>query len=113
MATKWSKEWRSRRYSNVKAASDSNDAAAVASSSSNNNTTDAAAAVPNATSDPNNVTVQPAGKPNIMTPAALEQNYWEIVEGQCQEIDVEYGNDVDTTEIGSGKFHLTRTAPSS
>lgn len=112
MATKWSKEWRSRRYSNVKAASDSDDAAAV-SSSSNNNTTDAAAAVPNATSDPNNGTVQPAGKPNIMTPAALEQNYWEIVEGQRQEIDVEYGNDVDTTEIGSGKFHLTRTAPSS
>ena len=37
-----------------------------------------------------------------MTPANLEQDYWNIVETQSYDIDVDYGNDVDTTDFGSG-----------
>jgi histone demethylase JARID1 len=36
------------------------------------------------------------------TPANLERDYWEIVETRNHEIAVEYGNDVDTNEFGSG-----------
>ena len=36
------------------------------------------------------------------TPSNIERDYWEIVEGRTREIAVEYGNDVDTTEFGSG-----------
>ncbi len=36
------------------------------------------------------------------TPSNLERDYWEIVESRTREIAVEYGNDVDTTEFGSG-----------
>jgi JmjC domain, hydroxylase len=36
------------------------------------------------------------------TPENLEQDYWEIVETRNREMGVEYGNDVDTNEFGSG-----------
>lgn len=36
------------------------------------------------------------------TPPNLERDYWEIVETRNREIAVEYGNDVDTNEFGSG-----------
>lgn len=36
------------------------------------------------------------------TPNNLERDYWEIIESRTREIAVEYGNDVDTTEFGSG-----------
>lgn len=36
------------------------------------------------------------------TPRNLERDYWEIVETRNREIAVEYGNDVDTNEFGSG-----------
>mmetsp|Transcript_28095 Transcript_28095/g.57486 ORF Transcript_28095/g.57486 Transcript_28095/m.57486 type:complete len:699 (-) Transcript_28095:1291-3387(-) len=39
----------------------------------------------------------------LMTPANLEYDYWDIVETQRYEIDVDYGNDVDTASaFGSG-----------
>ena len=38
----------------------------------------------------------------IYTPSNLERDYWEIVETRNREIAVEYGNDVDTNEFGSG-----------
>ena len=37
-----------------------------------------------------------------MTPENLERDYWDIVEMECRAIDVDYGNDVDTSEFGSG-----------
>lgn len=37
-----------------------------------------------------------------MTPENLERDYWDIVETQRLDIDIDYGNDVDTTEFGSG-----------
>lgn len=37
-----------------------------------------------------------------MTPENLERDYWDIVETQTHDIDVDYGNDVDTSEFGSG-----------
>jgi hypothetical protein len=36
------------------------------------------------------------------TPENLERNYWDIVETRSREIAVEYGNDIDTNEFGSG-----------
>jgi hypothetical protein len=36
------------------------------------------------------------------TPKNLERDYWEIVETRSREVAVEYGNDVDTDEFGSG-----------
>ena len=39
---------------------------------------------------------------NKMTPLNLERDYWDIVEKQYHEIDVDYGNDVDTSDFGSG-----------
>ncbi|KAL7548361.1 hypothetical protein ACHAWF_011650 [Thalassiosira exigua] len=36
------------------------------------------------------------------TPENLERDYWDVVETQCRDIDVDYGNDVDSTEFGSG-----------
>lgn len=38
----------------------------------------------------------------IMSPENLERDYWNIVETQSNEVDVDYGNDIDTSEIGSG-----------
>ena len=116
MATRWSKEWRSRRYGNIKPDSassstpDSTDVNIFPPSNAMSNTDiDSAvatnlASVTNSTNDTTifQESVNKESKPQIMTPAALEENYWDIVEGQHQEIDVDYGNDVDTTEIGSG-----------
>lgn len=114
-ATKWSKEWRNRRYNSDKPATVPSVASAQASenvfSTSTPSSTAPAVNIPPSSSGINDnetkETIQQT-EPNegssskIMTPATLEQNYWDIVEGQSQEIDVDYGNDVDTTEIGSG-----------
>ncbi|KAL3904104.1 MAG: hypothetical protein SGILL_010195, partial [Bacillariaceae sp.] len=35
-------------------------------------------------------------------PPNLEQDYWDVVENRTREVNVEYGNDVDTTDFGSG-----------
>ena len=35
-------------------------------------------------------------------PENLEQDYWDVVENKTREFRVEYGNDVDTEEFGSG-----------
>jgi histone demethylase JARID1 len=35
-------------------------------------------------------------------PENLEQDYWDVVENRSREVNVEYGNDVDTTDFGSG-----------
>ena len=113
-ATKWSKEWRSGRYNNDKPADVPSVANAQTSesipSTSIPSSTMSAVSLPICSSGSNNETkdtthpTAPEEEPStkIMTPATLEQNYWDIVEGQSQEIDVDYGNDVDTTEIGSG-----------
>ena len=38
----------------------------------------------------------------VMSPENLERDYWDIVETQSHEVDVDYGNDIDTSEVGSG-----------
>lgn len=38
----------------------------------------------------------------IMSPENLERDYWDIVETHSHEVDVDYGNDIDTSEVGSG-----------
>jgi len=53
-------------------------------------------------------TASPASTPKeatsrgTFTPENLELDYWDIVETRNREIAVEYGNDVDTDEFGSG-----------
>ena len=39
---------------------------------------------------------------NDFSPENVEQDYWDIVETRSREVAVEYGNDVDTNEFGSG-----------
>jgi len=36
------------------------------------------------------------------TPANLERDYWDVVETHSKQVDVEYGNDIDTQTFGSG-----------
>ena len=112
MATKWSKDWRNLRYSNAEPDSKPSDVDnSLSKTLMPSMNPDAAVTVSEITTpfeaDVVKDNTEPAPneskpKPKAMTPATLEQDYWEIVEGQCQEIDVDYGNDVDTTEIGSG-----------
>ena len=100
MATEWSKDWRRRRYDAAEPDSKSFPATTATSSKNHDGTSRTQASF-----DTSNDTVQSPtakSKPNTMTPSALERDYWEIVEGQSQEVDVDYGNDVDTTELGSG-----------
>lgn len=37
-----------------------------------------------------------------MTPHNIESDYWDIVETHSETVEVEYGNDIDSTEFGSG-----------
>ncbi|KAL3786060.1 hypothetical protein HJC23_003908 [Cyclotella cryptica] len=96
MATEWSKDWRRRRYDAAKPDSQSSPATTTTSNPSHDSS-----ASTRTSSDVSNDTLQ-SPPTRTMTPSALERDYWEIVEGQSQEIDVDYGNDVDTTELGSG-----------
>ena len=41
-------------------------------------------------------------KSTSMTPYELEQQYWDTVETQKEKYTVDYGNDIDTVEFGSG-----------
>ena len=45
---------------------------------------------------------QSVEKEKKMTPASLETDYWNLVETLEDEVEVEYGNDIDTTEYWSG-----------
>jgi hypothetical protein len=85
MATAWSNEWKKKHYSTAAKPIDPN--------------------LPNngmpgeVHSDDATPTAADAKK---MTPENLERDYWDIVETDRCEIDVDYGNDVDTSEFGSG-----------
>lgn len=76
MASDWSKEWKKKHYSLSAKSSDPD--------------------IPNETPE------GPTEDAKMMTPENLEHDYWEIVETDRCEIDVDYGNDVDTSEFGSG-----------
>ena len=61
----------------------------------------------------------PGGPPRRQfTPDNLERDYWDVVETHTKEVAVEYGNDVDTHDYGSGfprsergrSIHGTRNA---
>ena len=125
MATEWSKKWK-KRYSapDTSSATTSSDAAATSStvtsstelgpsiasstvvqSTPNNEPSIASSSVATSTLPPNtdndgNANVQKESI--IMSPEKLERDYWDIVETQSHEVDVDYGNDIDTSEVGSG-----------
>ncbi len=86
MASDWSKEWKKKHYSLSAKSSDPD--------------------IPNETPDevpPQDPTpVCSTEDAKMMTPENLERDYWDIVETDRCEIDVDYGNDVDTSEFGSG-----------
>lgn len=106
MATDWSKEWRDKHYPSQRepkpsipvsvenAPSDENQAPATLASSSTSTGQGSEAAHEQ---NMGGSTFKPK-----MTPASLEQDYWDIVETQRHDIDVDYGNDVDTSDFGSG-----------
>lgn len=50
----------------------------------------------------NKMEAQSVEKGKKMTPASLESDYWNLVETLEDEVEVEYGNDIDTTEYWSG-----------
>lgn len=104
MATNWSKEWRNRKYSNIDPTSSSTTDSAAPTEATRSNIDSADVPDTPTSSFQVNDSTQPSAQKeeSKMTPASLEQNYWSIVEGQAEEVDVDYGNDVDTTEIGSG-----------
>lgn len=83
MASDWSKEWKKKHYS------------PPAKPPVGVPTQDAA--LPSSVED-----TEGYGAQLKMTPENLERDYWDIVETERYEIDVEYGNDVDTSEFGSG-----------
>jgi hypothetical protein len=43
-----------------------------------------------------------AADSKCFTPENLERDYWDVVETHSKQVDVEYGNDIDTQEFGSG-----------
>ncbi|KAL7536479.1 hypothetical protein ACHAXR_007190 [Thalassiosira sp. AJA248-18] len=109
MSSDWSKEWKNKHYS---APDETNRQAESSISGSLGN----AASVNKIPASPLSSTAAAApssdlakeeklgeiGTPKKMTPENLERDYWDIVETGRQDIDVDYGNDVDTSEFGSG-----------
>lgn len=86
MARDWSAEWKKKHYSSSAKPADPN--------SPNNTPNDVPTHVP--------TLVCPVEDAKKMTPENLERDYWDIVETDRCDIDVDYGNDVDTSEFGSG-----------
>lgn len=127
MATAWSKKWK-RRYSaphtpgaaeeqnverkekEVGAIGDGYVPSTTVSSSAVTNTDEAPVTSSSTiqSSEPTNKNGMKLGggiqseETIIMSPENLERDYWDIVETQSHEVDVDYGNDIDTSEVGSG-----------
>lgn len=108
MASEWSKEWKSRYYSAPSSADPStvtSDALEpkpqIPSSLDILERVESVSNSPKAEEMTGDDTAHPPTHP-IMTPENLERDYWDIVETQRLDVDVDYGNDVDTTEFGSG-----------
>lgn len=85
MASEWSKEWKKKHYSPP--------AKPLDLDKSKEMPYEVPAQDPSPVSSAENV--------QKMTPENLERDYWDIVETDRCEIDVDYGNDVDTSEFGS------------
>jgi hypothetical protein len=107
MATAWSKDWRRRRYNRDESDKSVSNDGGNATAATSTQVPETSPTDPGSEAAANNNDQIPsqtssADKPNIMTPSSLERDYWEIVEGQEQFVDVDYGNDVDTNELGSG-----------
>jgi histone demethylase JARID1 len=102
MASDWSKEWKKRYYSaQAKPCEIPTESKPLvpASSESMSGSHSPAASTGNSRVSKNK---EEDSLPKMMTPENLERDYWDIVETQRLDIDVDYGNDVDTTEFGSG-----------
>ena len=112
MSSDWSKEWKKKHYSTSEKTSQGDPKPLIPSSlesvptenrppfatlSSSTEQTSEPMEEEKKDEKPGENTPQPK-----MTPENLERDYWNIVETQRVDIDVDYGNDVDTSEFGSG-----------
>jgi histone demethylase JARID1 len=102
MASEWSKEWKRRYYSAPSSANPNTETFDVVGDSNSHIslTSDKLESAECVVSYSPMAEAAPAHP--IMTPESLERDYWDIVETQRLDVDVDYGNDVDTTEFGSG-----------
>lgn len=109
MASEWSKEWKRRYYSAPSSADPStvtSDALEpkpqIPPSSDTLERVESVSNSPKTEDTTGEDTALPPPTHPIMTPENLERDYWDIVESERLDVDVDYGNDVDTTEFGSG-----------
>lgn len=123
MASNWSKEWKEKHYPDAHTPPPARPSVTLSETSVGTKPLAPAGSLDNlmagthqpvATSPPssNSPLVEQSSAPMKeqqlgedlpkMTPENLESDYWDIVETQRYDIDVDYGNDVDTSEHGSG-----------
>jgi hypothetical protein len=100
MASEWSKEWK-RRYYSVQAKPFETPVEPKLLAPSPPESVKSGSHSPSSVTENEDALLEDALRP-LMTPENLERDYWDIVETQRLDIDVDYGNDVDTTEFGSG-----------
>lgn len=104
----WSKEWKNKHYSTPANPSHGDPKLSIPGSLENMTSGKQSLAAPlssSAEQDSGHRKEEKTGENYVqpkMTPENLERDYWDIVETQRQDIDVDYGNDVDTSEFGSG-----------
>mmetsp|Transcript_20142 Transcript_20142/g.43750 ORF Transcript_20142/g.43750 Transcript_20142/m.43750 type:complete len:705 (+) Transcript_20142:103-2217(+) len=108
MSSDWSKEWKNKHYPASDKPSLGDPKSSIPGSLENVTSENQSPAAPLSSSAEEGSGPTKEEKPgeNVpqpkMTPANLERDYWDIVETQRQDIDIDYGNDVDTSEFGSG-----------
>jgi len=105
MSSGWSKEWKNQHYSDPNEPNQGDSDPSVVPSTPGS-TCENQEPSAKQSSEPENKEKLGGGGENSprpkMTPENLEKDYWDIVETQRYDIDVDYGNDVDTSEWGSG-----------
>jgi histone demethylase JARID1 len=104
MSSEWSKRWKNKHYSHPDEPDSSDPGSLENTISESNLPPELKSSTMNGLAQPTNGTApgEKSLKPK-MTPEALERDYWNIVETQYLEVDVDYGNDVDTSDdFGSG-----------
>lgn len=100
-ASKFTKEYKNRHYPEHDLIQSTGGAAGQGGSGAPKENTELEAASTD-TNDAANGSSLPKEDRRRFTPENLEQDYWSVVENRSREVVVEYGNDVDTHEFGSG-----------
>jgi len=105
MASDWSKEWKNKHYPEPSNPNQVESKPSIPGSLQDGTSENqsSAASLSSSVEEPKKKSTLGGNTPRSkMTPENLERDYWDIVETQRHDIDVDYGNDVDTSEWGSG-----------